>query len=143
MPKDVPSQSNKPTSGGVDAVLVSPAKVAEVLGPAKVVINKGSEDGVRQGQRFLIYGKRQEIFDPDTNDSLGELEVVRGTGKVTHLQSRMATIGSDMTASAGKTIRRKRTPFAQLLGDEVIEEILPADTVAFVNTEKGDLAKPI
>lgn len=126
-------------------------KVAKVRDEYCLVINKGSNDGVQVGQRFLIYTLGEEIYDPDTQKSLGQLEIVKGTGKVTHLQPTMATIQSDMRTSPSKIIRRikKNDPFglgtlARALGtDEVVEESLPTETVPFEDTEVNDIAKPI
>jgi hypothetical protein len=71
-------------------------RVAHVLSDTRVVLNKGEKDGLKINQRFLIFGLRAEVLDPDTNQSLGILEEVRGTGRVIHLQERMATVESDM-----------------------------------------------
>ena len=126
-------------------------KVAKVRDKYCLVINKGSNDGIKVGQRFLAYSLGEEIVDPDTKKSLGQLEIVKGTGKVTHLQSTMATIQSDMKTSPSKIIRRikKKDPFglgalSGALGrDEIIEESLPTETVPFHGIEVNDIAKPI
>lgn len=126
-------------------------KVAKVRNEYSLVLNKGSKDGIKSGQRFLIYSLGEEIIDPDTQKSLGQLEIVKGTGKVTHLQPTMATIQSDMKTPLSKSIRRikKKDPFgiggiASMFGtNEVIEETLPTETVPFENPELNDIAKPI
>jgi len=123
-------------------------KVAKIINEYTVVINKGSRDGVKDGQRFLIYDYSGEIFDPDTKESLGKLEVVRGTGKVTHLQEAMATVGSDMKTSPGRSVRRIKRPslslaLSGLIGPEEIEETLPAAPVPFETVKVGDLVKPV
>jgi hypothetical protein len=116
-----------------------------------LVLNKGSNDGLKVGQRFLIYAIGEEIIDPDTQKSLGQLEIVKGSGKITHLQPTMATIQSDMKTPPSKIIRRikKNDPFglgslARAFGtDEVVEESLPTETVPFENPEVNDIAKLI
>lgn len=125
--------------------------VAKVRDDYTLVLNKGSNDGIKPGQRFLIYSMGEEIIDPDTQKSLGQLEIVKGTGKVTHLQPTIATIQSDMKSPPSKAIRRikKKDPFgigglSSMFGsDEVIEETLPTETVPFENPELNDIAKPI
>jgi len=131
---------------------VRPSKVAKVASVSEdnqtVVINQGSADGVAIGQRFLIYSIGQEIKDPDSGESLGNLEVVKGTGKVTHVQQRMATISSDMKGAPSRTIIRSR-PTTSLwsviagIGEQQVEEYLPAAAVSFDSPQVGDLAKPI
>ena len=122
-------------------------KVAKIVDEYTIVINKGARDGVKSGQRFLFYNYSEEVLDPDTKDSLGKLEVVRGTGRVTHLQETMATVGSDMTTSPGRSTRRvRRTSMgmvAGLFGPEEVEETLPAQAIPFEGAKVGDLAKPV
>jgi hypothetical protein len=69
-------------------------RVAYVISPDKVVINKGSDDGVRQGQTFLFYAIGGNIKDPVTGENLGPLELIRGTGQVVHVQNRMSIVRS-------------------------------------------------
>jgi hypothetical protein len=125
------------------------AKVASVSEDNQtVIINQGSVDGVAIGQRFLIFSIGQEIKDPDSGESLGNLEVVKGTGKVMHVQQRIATISSDMKGAPSRTIIRSR-PATSLwsvisgFGEQQVEEYLPAAAVSFDSPKVGDFAKPI
>lgn len=127
-----------------------PIKVAKIVDEFTLIINKGQKDGISTGDRFLIYSIGEEIFDPDTKKSLGELEVVKGTGKVTHIQNNLSTISSDMKTSPHRTIRKNAgvpgfsTWYSSILGGErEIEEILPPNSVPFDKLEVGDLAKKI
>lgn len=125
--------------------------VAKVRDPYNIVINKGSIDGIRDGQRFLVYAIGEEIIDPGTGLTLGRLEIVKGTGRATHVQDSMATIGSDMKRSPNKTIRKiKRSGggglaaiYRDIAGVEEVEEVLPQESVPFENVEVGDFIKPI
>jgi hypothetical protein len=127
--------------------------VAHVEADNRVVINRGAEGGIRMGQRFLIYGIGKEIVDPVTKRSLGKLELVRGTGKVTHLQAKMAVVDSDMTVAGRRTIKKPDRSglsgisgysaysyFAQSYIEEEHEPPVPID---FRDAEVGDFAKPI
>lgn len=121
---------------------VFPARVVEVVDRFKVVINRGGSD-IRKGQRFLIYGLGKELFDPETNESLGHLELVRGTGTVTHVQERVATITSDRRTAPQRRVIRPSGAYAVLSGrgEETIEEA-GAD-LPFEEPERGDFAKPV
>jgi hypothetical protein len=127
----------------------SRTKVAKIIDEFKLVINKGREDGISEGERFLIYSIGEEILDPDTNKILGKLEVVKGTGKVTHVQDNISIISSDMKTSPHRTIRKKvgspgfSTLSTILGGEREIEEILPSNSVEFDKPEVGDFAKKI
>lgn len=69
-------------------------KVVSVQDSFTVVINVGEEVGVKVGDDFLIIGIGDIIIDPDTNEELERLEIVRGKAKVSHVQSKIATLES-------------------------------------------------
>lgn len=68
------------------------AKVVKQIDPQTVVINRGRSDGIKNGDRYLVYSLGEELADPDTGENLGRLEVVKGKGKVVHLQDHVAHI---------------------------------------------------
>jgi hypothetical protein len=107
-------------------------KVAAIVDEKNVVINKGKLDGIDVGQAFMIYTIGDEIFDPDTKQSLGKLEIIRGTGKVARVQDHMATIQTSNT----KATRPSTSILGQYLGTQV--ELIP-----FKDPQVGDLVKRI
>lgn len=117
-------------------------KVVQVLDDYKVAINAGSLSGIKEGQRFLIYSlSSEEIFDPDTNESLGYLEIVRGTGTVTHVQEKLCTIESDKFQSSTRKTVRKSIPYGSLFSDTIEET--DREQYPFDNPQVGDLVKRI
>lgn len=128
------------------------AKVVHVVdpdaayAPVEVVLNRGARDGVKLGDRFLVFGEGPNIIDPDTGKDLGRLELVRGRGEVVHVQEHLATI---------RTIERRRTRPAKRItreaggsllngpGRVVEEELAPEVETPFEAVRLGDLAKPI
>lgn len=91
-------------------------KVIEVIDDYKIVINKGSADGVHMGNRFLVYRLDKELFDPDTNESLGILELVCGEGKPEHIQERFTTLYTAKTVIKKTKTVTKSTPYGGLFG---------------------------
>ena len=71
------------------------AKVVKIIDAYKVVINKGSFDGVNSDSRFLIIEIGERLIDPDTKESLGFLEITKGWCAPTHIQNNMCTIKSN------------------------------------------------
>ncbi len=69
--------------------------VISEINETDVVINLGKRDGINKGDVFLLYNIGEELFDPETNENLGALEIVCGEGKVIHLQEKMATLQSN------------------------------------------------
>ena len=71
------------------------AQVAKVLEDGSVVVNRGANDGVADGQSYLIFTPGEEVRDPETGEDLGRIEIVKGRGKVIHTQERLAIIRMD------------------------------------------------
>jgi len=69
-------------------------KVVATTDRFTLVMNKGSENGVELGDKFLVVGLGQSIIDSDTQEELGRLEVLRGHVKVSHVQERISTARS-------------------------------------------------
>lgn len=90
------------------------AAVAAIINPHRLVINKGSKDGVKFSQRFTVYSlSAEEIIDPITKESLGHLEIIKGVGRVVHIQDRMSILqaessGSDFIVSINPTFDNPR-----------------------------------
>ena len=67
-------------------------KVVHKLSPTELVINIGRSHGVQEGSRFIVFALGDEIAEPDTGESLGALEIVRGRAEAKHVQEKMTTI---------------------------------------------------
>ena len=123
--------------------------VVMVQDPFHVVINRGAAHGIKMGERFLIYSLGQEVQDPETGESLGRVEVVRGIGKVVHIQEKMAMLESDLFQPAARTVRRTvrsgKGYMADLLGGvETVEETGGTPTPRpLVEVSRGDHVRPI
>jgi hypothetical protein len=121
-----------------------PATIIQIVDEYKVAINRGSEHGIQVGQRFLLYRLSEtDIKDPETGESLGYLEIVKGTGKVTHVQPKMSTIQSDRVSAAERRIIRRKSPLTFMMPTEE-EEIVPSgELLPFDDPQVGDKAKPV
>ncbi|MFW2579109.1 hypothetical protein ACN5PC_04045 [Aliarcobacter butzleri] len=73
------------------------AKVIKIVDEYKIAINKGSLDGVNKSDKFIIFKKGEELFDPDTNESLGFLEIPKLKMKVFNIQEKMTLLESNET----------------------------------------------
>src|SRR5208337_1314817 len=111
--------------------------------PFEVVINRGRRHGIRPGARYLVFGYGPEVTDPDTGESLGRVELVRGRGEVEHLQDNLATLRSIERERdrRGKRVTRQGGGLGMFA--PVIEEEIEADPKPFENVCIGDLARPI
>lgn len=125
---------------------MSQYKVVEILNDDyKLVLNAGTNKGIKTGNRFLIYAlSEHEIIDPDTSESLGYLEIVKGTGKVVHVQDKMCTIESDAYEISPPTkIIRKQNLLLGAYGGTTEEHTSSKEQIPFESPEIGDFAKRI
>jgi len=119
-----------------------PAIVSKVVDSYKVVINRGVRDGVRKGQRFLLYWvTSEEIIDPETGKPLGFLEVPKGTGEIIHVQDSIAILESVARAEGERKIIRRTGVFLMHPPEEEI--YVPGHQLPFNDPKVGDKAKPI
>lgn len=71
-------------------------KIAQIIDETKFIINLGNKDGVQVGQKFIIYQEGDEIFDPVTKESLGRLELPKGTIIVEHVQEKLSIAATEI-----------------------------------------------
>lgn len=122
---------------------VFPAKVVHVQDEYTVAINRGYIHDIKKEQKFLVYGlSKDDIIDPDTKENLGKLEIVRGIGKVTHVQPKVSTITSSERYPGARRIIKTRSPiYTFQKSEEIVNE--PGHLMEFEDAQVGDLAKPI
>ncbi len=110
-------------------------KVVKIIDDYRIVINKGYADGVVKSNRFLIYRLGEELFDPDTNESLGTLEIVCGEGKPEHIQEHLTTLyTSKQEIKKTKTVV-KRNALSAFYGDT--EETYDPETLDIPFNDAG------
>src|SRR3546814_411473 len=109
------------------------AKIAGLIDQYRIVINRGRDSGVKLGQRFQIYQIGDEIEDPDTGESLGRLEVIKGIGEVIHVQPKMATLQT----TEKHEIQRRQSALSMLTHAVEVSK----EPKAFIQPEIGDLAR--
>ncbi|MDE2688613.1 MAG: hypothetical protein OXI16_14100 [Chloroflexota bacterium] len=56
----------------VEAQIIQ-GSVANILNERELVINRGAEQGIRDGMKFRILEETYHIVDPETNESLGSM----------------------------------------------------------------------
>jgi len=120
------------------------ATVVAVTDQYTVPINRGSNDYVGVGSRFMLYSlSEEEVKDPVSGRSLGRLEIVKGTGVIINVQSRMSILQSDQWEAPTRRIVRKG-PRSFSFGGEEEEVVVPSNRrLEFIDSKVGDKAKPI
>lgn len=131
-----------------------PATVVEVINEYKVVINKGEFHGIRNGQRVLLYAiDDHEIIAPDTRESLGYLEIVKGQGKVISVQQKMSIVESSKVIQpnlfdsllGGNHLQRAISVITTQGKSEIerLKQQIEGINLPFENPQVGDKVKPI
>lgn len=102
-------------------------KVAKILGSNEIVINRGRIDSVRQGMLFEVFSPDgEEVWDPDTGETLGTVEDVKAKAEVTEVKDRLAIARLQTSqqmplgaAGMGEMQEQLQRMFGQMFGDDV------------------------
>ncbi|MFH1743403.1 MAG: hypothetical protein ABIH23_30730 [bacterium] len=76
-------------------------QIVKILDDQRLVANRGSADGWAKGDLMVVYEEGEEIQDPTTGQSLGNLELVKAEVEAVHVQDRL-TFLMPRGASAGE-----------------------------------------
>jgi hypothetical protein len=119
-------------------------KIAQILGPTRFVLAAGNEQGVEEGMEFIIYKLTEPIFDPETKEPLGQLELHKGRVKVIHVQEKLSTAITLMRRRYSPPLFGPKEAAINELGRWFDErEELPIDQSAVATATKVDLTVKI
>jgi len=121
-------------------------KVIKVIDENNIAINVGLNDDIKNEFEFLVYELGEELFEPDTNESLGHLEIVKGSAVPVHIQDKITIIKSNQylyKESNRKIIKRSGGLAFAFAGTEEIIEPHKKELKPFDNPKVGDLVKII
>ena len=76
--------------------MVQEMKIAKIISTKQIVVNAGSNDGLKVGDKLEIIDKfgDEPIVDPDTGESLGTLDLIKGNVIVSKVYPHMAIADS-------------------------------------------------
>ena len=101
-------------------------KVAKILGNNEIVINRGRNEGVRAGMMFEVFAPEgEEVWDPDTGETLGTVEDVKAQAEVIDVKERLAVARLHNAKSPfgavniGEMQENLQRIFGQMFGDDV------------------------
>src|SRR5574344_1338088 len=119
-------------------------KVIKVIDNKTLVINAGFKKNIIDNYEFLVYEIGEELFDPDTNESLGKLKIIKGTAKPIHIQENMTIIQSNKYNIVEDKKIVKKSNQGLLFSGTLIEEVIePREKTIkpFDNPNIGDFVK--
>ena len=101
-------------------------KVAKILGNNEIVINRGRNEGVLAGMLFEVFAPEgEEVWDPDTGETLGTVEDVKARAEATEVKERLAVARlQDMSTpfgavNLGEMQENLQRIFGQMFGEDV------------------------
>lgn len=101
-------------------------KVAKILGNNEIVINRGRDEGVRAGMMFEVFAPEgEEVWDPDTGETLGTVEDVKAHAEVIEAKERLAVARLHNTkrplgaVNIGEMQENLQRIFGQMFGEDV------------------------
>lgn len=123
-------------------------KVIRVLSPMEIVINLGASHGITGESRFIVFETGDEVTDPDSGESLGQLEIVKGKAEAKHVQEKMSTLRS---LESKKVVRDRLRPHPPGLPSFSFNNFPQFETVTeevevsapFDDVKEGDLVRAL
>lgn len=112
--------------------ILNDIRVAQIVENDILVINKGEKDLIDDSMRFLVYEDREEIFDPITKESLGNLEKPKGFFKVQHIQEKMTILVSELKRDKN-VFNHLLIPIDLSVEKDLLKTIKVGDKVKIVN----------
>ncbi|XVS65781.1 hypothetical protein ACQPYE_06900 [Actinosynnema sp. CA-299493] len=97
-------------------------KVAKILTPRELVINRGSNHGVDVGMQFAVLNPLGvDVKDPDTGEILGSIEVPKVIVKVVRVSPTLSVAGTFRKFRTGGSLGL--TALAGMVGHEYVEDL--------------------
>jgi hypothetical protein len=118
-------------------------KVVKVINETTVVIGAGKEQGVQEGMEFILFEVGEEIFDPETNESLGKLEIVKGHVFVTNVQERLSVAQTESNVVTRTKVHSPGENFMRLAGYRTEEYQVREENRLKVEQSDRDYAKRV
>ena len=108
-------------------------RVAKIVDSQTIILNIGRRHSVAMNDKFVVFSLGEEVLDPETGESLGTLEDIKGKGQVVHVQDNLCTIETyelDVAQSTSRSARGPRGRKGDLYRD-------------FAGVQRGDYARKI
>lgn len=121
-------------------------RIVKIIDDETIIINAGSNNGIKKNDRFEILGKGIKVIDPQTKEDLGMLDNIKETVTVTKVFEKMSECSNISTTSAMISLANRITdmytaPYKKVLNvdkDQINSNELIDNTLRI-----GDIARKI
>jgi len=86
-------------------------KVVKIIDDKQIVVNVGSENNIKRGDEFEIYQMGVEVFDNETNESLGTLDYIKGYVEATTVYPLMSLCKRIVLEKRNRLLELTANPF--------------------------------
>lgn len=94
-------------------------KVAKILDESTLIINVGSTHGVQPKMTFIVYMPGDDVMDPDSGESLGHWEVVKGQIVAAHVQEKITICTAGLPEESEQGDPSTHTLSAAMIADHM------------------------
>jgi len=109
-------------------------RVVDVLDEEHIVLNAGTNFGIKVQDSFMVFAQDREVKDIN-GKSLGPLEIVKGYGKISHVQETMCILTSNLLNG----FKASPTPPP----DGLVAALVGIQRPNFLSVLRGDFARPV
>ncbi|MBB1123522.1 hypothetical protein CBF86_07575 [Limosilactobacillus reuteri] len=104
-------------------------KVAKIISTKQIVVNAGSNAGLKEGDTLEIIDKfgTDPVTDPDTGENLGTLDIPKGTVIVSRVYPRMAIADAPIEHTSSYNSILQRTPALTAINALGLNETVQSD----------------
>jgi len=125
-------------------------KIIRIIDKRTVIIDLGSNDRINTNSIFSIMGEPEEIFDPETNETLGEVTIVKSRVKAKEVAEKFTiattkwktariSLFDSMLGGLSKGVEAIETDEGELNVDE--SDIKPWRAISESPVKVGDIVK--
>ena len=79
-------------------------KILRIFDETTLLVNIGVKDGVKRGDRLVVIEKMGEVKDPDSDESLGELELIKAELVATDVQEKISILKTEPGRTPSKSL---------------------------------------
>ncbi|MCK4236689.1 MAG: hypothetical protein KAX38_06195 [Candidatus Krumholzibacteria bacterium] len=90
-------------------------KVIKIFDENSLLVNLGEKDGLKRGDRLVVIEKGGEVKDPDSNESLGEIELIKAELTAADVQEKLTILRTE----PGRDSSRNLPLSARMVQDSV------------------------
>lgn len=79
-------------------------RIVKIIDDTSLIINAGKENNIEIGDIMEIHGESENIFDPETKENLGKIDIIKDSLKVTKVYEKMCVCETSYVSTYFSTL---------------------------------------